>query len=350
MSTRDETVLLTVDQVARRIKFSTHTIGKWTSQRLAGWPQPIPYGPQRERRWRKVDIADRVLCRVLSRLSGGRDHQRGQFRCYSLRLPQTQSSTIHLLAFGVQTMRCIGKAVGLGLAMVTACGTTAQAQSSLEEFRVCSATLRGLTNSGIDQVIFACSKLIGDQTLPADIRGQAHIRRGLLYDGDSRGMADFNEAVRLKANDAEAFLIRGYFRGFGERGPKDHGGAIADFTEAIRLNPTGPGGYVFRAVANTFGKNQRGDFRERKSEHEPVLADITKAIELPDSAVSPNLLFITPSLGAFKSWRLGAFSLRAGIYEMIGERERAVTDLRQALLLDPASKQIMDDLKRLGAQ
>lgn len=57
MNLRDETVLLTADQVARRIKFSTHTIGKWTSKKLSGWPMPIPCGPQRERRWREIDIA-----------------------------------------------------------------------------------------------------------------------------------------------------------------------------------------------------------------------------------------------------------------------------------------------------
>ena len=60
MNLREQTTLLTAEQVARRIKFSTHTIAKWTSQRLSGWPMPIPCGPQRERRWREIDIAQWV--------------------------------------------------------------------------------------------------------------------------------------------------------------------------------------------------------------------------------------------------------------------------------------------------
>jgi hypothetical protein len=60
MTLRDETILLTRAQVSRRIKFSTDTIRKWTLHRVAGWPQPIPCGPQREHRWREVDIASWV--------------------------------------------------------------------------------------------------------------------------------------------------------------------------------------------------------------------------------------------------------------------------------------------------
>ena len=61
MNLREQTTLLTAEQVARRIRFSTHTIAKWTSGRLSGWPMPIPCGPQRERRWREIDIAQWVL-------------------------------------------------------------------------------------------------------------------------------------------------------------------------------------------------------------------------------------------------------------------------------------------------
>ena len=50
------TQLLTLAQVARRIGFSIHTIRKWTKHHLAGFPQPLRMGPQREWRWREIDV------------------------------------------------------------------------------------------------------------------------------------------------------------------------------------------------------------------------------------------------------------------------------------------------------
>ena len=56
MRTYDPTELLTRAQVARRIKFSQHTIAKWVKRKIAGFPMPIPCGPRREHRWRAGDI------------------------------------------------------------------------------------------------------------------------------------------------------------------------------------------------------------------------------------------------------------------------------------------------------
>ena len=56
MKPYDPTELVTRKQVARRIKFSEHTIKKWTKNKVTGFPQPIKIGPQREHRWRAGDI------------------------------------------------------------------------------------------------------------------------------------------------------------------------------------------------------------------------------------------------------------------------------------------------------
>lgn len=56
MKPYDPTELLTRKQVARRIKFSEHTIKKWVKNKLAAFPKPIPCGPQREHRWRAGDL------------------------------------------------------------------------------------------------------------------------------------------------------------------------------------------------------------------------------------------------------------------------------------------------------
>lgn len=46
--------LLTIEQVAARLSFSTHTIRKWFKQRQYGFPQPVKIGQRREWRWRET--------------------------------------------------------------------------------------------------------------------------------------------------------------------------------------------------------------------------------------------------------------------------------------------------------
>ena len=52
------THLLTIEQVAERLRFSTHTIRKWVKQRQCGFPQPVKIGQRREWRWRETDLAE----------------------------------------------------------------------------------------------------------------------------------------------------------------------------------------------------------------------------------------------------------------------------------------------------
>jgi len=62
-------------------------------------------------------------------------------------------------------------------------------------------------------------------------RGQAFMYRNK---GDNdRAIADFNEAIRLKPNDASAYNNRGL--AYAAKGDDDH--ATADFNEAARLKP-----------------------------------------------------------------------------------------------------------------
>ncbi len=53
-------------------------------------------------------------------------------------------------------------------------------------------------------------------------------------EGNPSGAIDFNEAIRLNPNDAEAY----YNRAKARYEQKDIEGAIADYNEAIRLNPS----------------------------------------------------------------------------------------------------------------
>src|SRR4051812_59470 len=60
-----------------------------------------------------------------------------------------------------------------------------------------------------------------------------------------RGLADYNETIRLNPNDASAYFNRGKF--WDAKGDFDR--AIADYSEAIRLDPKYAAAYNNRGLA-----------------------------------------------------------------------------------------------------
>ncbi len=71
-------------------------------------------------------------------------------------------------------------------------------------------------------------------------RGVSFLPKG-EYDA---AIAEFNEAVRLDPNDAEAYRLRGDAWGF----KRDNDKAIADYDESIRLDPNDPRAPSARAI------------------------------------------------------------------------------------------------------
>lgn len=150
---------------------------------------------------------------------------------------------------------------------------------------------------------------------PEDASGHAGRGRARLALGDIAGtIADYGEAARLKPDTASYLVCRGHARFV----QGDLPAAIGDFTEAIRLDPNSP---------STF--NRRGLAYRRSG-------DLARAIDDYTSAVAINPVYAL------------AYNNRGYVYETLGRKEDAIADFQAALLLDPSLIGARDGLARLG--
>ena len=143
--------------------------------------------------------------------------------------------------------------------------------------------------------------------------GRARVRLALRdFDGAT---ADYSEALRLAPGTVSSHIGRGhahFVRG-------DATAAIADFTEAIRLNPQSANAY-----------NRRGLAYRRSG-------DLARAIDDYTAAITLNPIYAL------------AYNNRGYVYEAQGRKDEAIADFKSALLLDPSLIGARDGLRRLGA-
>lgn len=172
----------------------------------------------------------------------------------------------------------------------------------------------------------------------------AQLGRGLAYceNGDrGRGLADLNGAIEADQKSAMAYLYRG--RCLDGNGDTIH--AIDDFSAAIEINSQMVEAYIDRASA--FAK---------LGIHDRSIADSSKAIDMNPRLARPHLNRAISQIakGAFDvaigdlNIAIGiepnnslAYSTRGSVYvkrKIVGDRERAIADFEQALLINPADK------------
>jgi tetratricopeptide (TPR) repeat protein len=199
--------------------------------------------------------------------------------------------------------------------------------------------------------VAACSEVIATKATPPEALADAHRIRADAYSDRARyneAIADYAEAIRLKADDSAAY----YGRGAARLALKDVDGAIDDFTQASRYNSTSAGLYVARGYAELV-KGAAGE----------AIADFTVAIRLdPKNAGAFNnrglayrkkgdndnaINDYASAIGINPIYAI-AYNNRAYALESKGDKKGAAADFRRALSLDPSLVGAKDGLKRLG--
>ncbi len=162
----------------------------------------------------------------------------------------------------------------------------------------------------------SCSRLIADASIQPEIKAEAYLNRGILYDerGEPlKAIVDLTEGIKLNPEYPALY----FFRGVAYDNASKTRLSIADFSEALRLDPTETDALVYRGMAYA-GLGDR----------DKALADFDAAL-----ALDPN--------------EATALSGRGEIYEAKGEREKALADFRKALEIEPDNEDAAEGLKRL---
>jgi tetratricopeptide (TPR) repeat protein len=158
-----------------------------------------------------------------------------------------------------------------------------------------------------------------------------------LKEEEERVIADYSTAIRLKPDDADAYLGRG--KAYGLR--NDYDRAIADFGEAIRLEPQNVDARFARAdlwwMKDEWAKLieecdailsmddaqwraylLRGRAYARRGEVDPAMADLTRALEFDA-----------------RDWKSDIHFERGRLWRKKGDVDRAIADFDEAIRLAP---------------
>jgi tetratricopeptide (TPR) repeat protein len=199
--------------------------------------------------------------------------------------------------------------------------------------------------------LHACSEIIAGSGYGATEKALAYRNRGNVRadaGAQRHALADFDEAIQLRPNDAAGYASRAPVR----LALRDFDGAIADYSEALRLAPGTASWHIGRGHVHFV----RGDTTA-------AIADFTEAIQLkPDNASTYNhrglayrrsgnlshaLEDYTAAIAINPAYGL-AYNNRGYVYEAQGRKDDAIADFKAALLLDPSLIGARDGLRRLG--
>lgn len=142
---------------------------------------------------------------------------------------------------------------------------------------------------------------------------------------DTSEPAEYDEAVRLNPNSAEAYFNRGKARATQDQDPS----AILDYDEALRLNPNFAEAYFHRGCLKDFLAPRESILAVSRASFRCAIADFDEAIRLG----------LELSLLSHAYYRRGLANYNLDQYEA------AILDFDAALSLDPSDSESIDGRK-----
>jgi len=167
-----------------------------------------------------------------------------------------------------------------------------------------------------EQALKALDKVVDAEKVPLEKRVKALLLRGTMHQDEEKRVADYNRAIELAPDNAEAVSGRAVF--LLSQGKLDQ--AVADFTKAIELEPEKAGLYIYR-----------GQALMADDKLDEALRDFDKAVELAPK--SPT-----------------GYMHRAQVYAIQNNLEKSLDNLNEALRLNPTSPALLLFRARIRAQ
>ena len=140
---------------------------------------------------------------------------------------------------------------------------------------------------------------------------------------DTSILYEYDEAIRLNPDSAEAYFDRGLARALLDPDPS----AIADYDEALRLNPNFAEAYFHRACLKDYLALREFLVADRRAGLRSAISDFDEVIRL-----DPNFRYLSDT-----------YYRRGNAKYNLDQYEAAITDYDEALKIDPGAPGILSE-------
>lgn len=160
---------------------------------------------------------------------------------------------------------------------------------------------------------------------PFVIQAQQEGQQGMF----NASIASFSKAIALLPDSPVLY----FNRGLAKRKSNNFSGAIADYDKAISLRPTFTDAISARAAAKAYLKDAEGAKKDLqlaiRVDPKNAIANNNYAAMIADTDIPGAIGYLTKAIQYRKGY-MGAYLLRAKLYQKSGDKEKACADFKKA--------------------